>query len=138
MNAILKSVFVLLAMVLPIIFPQPIPLRQNIGLAILMPMVVGFLLILSRMYIRRRTFGEDFEPPRWNAAIFNFKEPLQLFHFLPFFQFLAFALIGLGLGLLFGTYFKYDQTQAFGLGAIGMGLGMLAGIQIGLRQKSNS
>ncbi|MEL7530780.1 MAG: hypothetical protein AAFN10_05710 [Bacteroidota bacterium] len=133
MNAWLKSLFVLLVTVLPIVFPQPIPLRQNIGLAILMPLVVGLLLILSRMYIRKRTFGENFEPPEWKSAIFNFKEPLQLFHFLPFFQFLAVALMGLGLGLLLGTYVEYDQTQAFGLGSIGMGLGMLAGIQIGMR-----
>ncbi len=98
-----------------------------------MPLVVGLLLILSRMYIRRRTFGENFEPPRWQAPIFNFKEPLQLIHFLPFFQFLAIALIGLGIGLLAGTYIEFEQTQAFGLGAMGMGLGLLAGMQIGMR-----
>lgn len=132
-NLLLKSLFVLLVCAIPIIWPQPIPLTQNLPLAFFMPLLVGLLVMIPRIYARTRTFGQSLEPPKWGDAIFDWKNPLQLFRFLPFFQFVAIALAASGGGLLVGTYLAYGQIQAFGIGCIGMGIGIIAGIEIGLR-----
>lgn len=132
-NSLLKSLFVLLACALPMMWPQPIPLTQNIPLSFFMPILVGLLVMIPRIYARTRTFGQSLEAPKWGDAIFDWKNPLQLFRFLPFFQFLAVFLAAIGLGLLIGTYLAYEQIQAFGIGCIGMGIGLIAGIEIGLR-----
>jgi len=126
-----KSGIILFGCLLNIIIPTNTGLVHWSPGSILMPLIFGSIIIPLIAKFNAVFLKSEISSPKWNENPLNLRKPLVMF------DFFAFLFITTGLGMLLGTFIKFQLINWLALNVISYGPGILIGIFLSLKWVNN-